>query len=147
MTENLLGWHQFGGRIIPRRALMALTAKAERSSTRLQVGQAVKVKITDQNVTSFADAIVLDFHIRATKAVSYTLAFAVNVEESFYLVVEDFNGAGGWSGLEAFSGTEESAAGSCIFTLEEYATYLNLDGVAPAAPTPARGHLRVINGV
>lgn len=150
MNENLLGWHQFGGRIIPKRALGALVANHEVSSTRLQVGQAVKVKITDQEVTTFADAVVLDFSISKGKAVKYALAFPMDAQEQFYLVVDEFNGAGGFAGLEALFGTEETATGSCIYSLIEYAEFFNNLAPTPvvtAEKEPITSRLRLVNGV
>jgi hypothetical protein len=149
MNENLLGWHQFGGRIIPKRALEGLIAGAEVSPTRLQVGQAVKVKITDNDVTTFADAVVLDFSISKGKAVSYSLAFPMDDKELFYLVVEDFNGAGGFAQLGHLFGTEETATGSCIYTLAEYALYFRqLAPTLPVDKAPGSvSHLRLVNGV
>lgn len=151
MSENLLGWHQFGGKIIPKRALEGSVVDHPPSSTRLQVGQAVKVKITDNNVTSFVDAVVYDFKLSKGKAVHYSLAFPVDVKEEFFLVVDDFNGAGGFAGLSALFGTEETATGSCIYSLKEYAEYFHQ--LAPLAivpeqeKTPGGSHLRLVNGV
>lgn len=148
MNENLLGWHQFGGRIIPKRALLSLVANPEASPTRLQVGQPVKVKITDQEVTTFADAIVLDYSISKGKAVKYALAFPMDAQEMFYLVVDEFTGAGGFAGLEALFGHEETATGSCIYSLKEYAAFFN--NLAPTTgpqQAPTTSHLRLVNGV
>lgn len=149
MTENLLGWHQFGGRIIPKRALDAAFAQMEQSPTRLQVGQPVKVKITDNEITTFADAVVLDFSISKGKAVQYTLAFPMDDKELFYLVVEDFNGAGGFAQLGHLFGTEETATGSCIYSLTEYAQYFRqLSPTSPPVNEPGTvSHLRLVNGV
>jgi hypothetical protein len=150
MNENLLGWHQFGGRIIPKRALEALVSNPEASPTRLQVGQPVKVKITDQEVTTFADAIVLDFSISKGKAVKYALAFPMDAQDQFYLVVDEFSGAGGFAGLEALFGNEETATGSCIYSLQEYAAYFSnlAPTIAPSQEkTPVVSHLRLVNGV
>ena len=153
MSENLLGWHQFGGKIIPKRALEVAVAIADHppSSTRLHVGQAVKVKLTDNNVTSFVDAVVYDFKISKGKAVHYSLAFPIDTKEEFFLVVDDFNGAGGFAGLSALFGTEETATGSCIYSLKEYAEYFHQ--LSPLAIVPEQekaiggSHLRLVNGV
>lgn len=149
MTENLLGWHQFAGKIVPKHALDALTRSAEPSPTRLQVGQPVKVKITDRELTTFADAVVVDFSISKGKAVSYALAFPLDEQGVFYLVVEDFNGAGGFAQLGSFFGAEETATGSCIYSLQEYANYFNQMAPTIAPETPGRipSHLRLVNGV
>lgn len=151
MSENLLGWHQFGGKIIPKRALEVAIADHPPSSTRLHVGQAVKVKLTDNNVTSFIDAVVYDFKISKGKAVHYSLAFPIDTKEEFFLVVDDFNGAGGFAGLSALFGTEETATGSCIYSLKEYAEYFHQ--LSPLAIVPEQekaiggSHLRLVNGV
>jgi hypothetical protein len=150
MSENLLGWHQFGGKIIPKRAIEGL-ANHEPSPTRLQVGQAVKVKLTENNVTTFVDAVVYDFKISKGQAVHYSLAFPADVKETFFLVVDDFNGAGGFAGLSALFGTEETATGSCIYSLQEYAEYFH--HLAPTIILPEQekavsgSHLRLVNGV
>jgi hypothetical protein len=143
MSENLLGWHQFGGKIIPKSVVEAATLGTERSPTRLQVGEGVKVKITDRGATSFVDAIVMDYHICRGNAVSYTLAFPINERGLFWFVMEDFNGAGGFSGLSALFGTTETADGSCLYTQKEYEAYQQEN--EEAAPHDARQRLKLVS--
>ncbi len=148
MSENLLGWQQFDGKILPKHVVDSIVEKAERSPTRLQVGERVKVKITDKQTTVFADATVVDYRISSSKATSYSLAFPLDPAELFWIVTEGFNGAGGWNALAVLFGTDESADGSCILTLAEYEAQKPKPGLKSddSASAPSiRANLRVVN--
>lgn len=118
MTNNLLGWRQYRGRVIPRSAIEEVAKNHRSYDTRLHLGEGVKLRIDDQGTTQFLDVVVVDVAKSHRNGATYALAFPANTEGDFYIVVDGFAGAG-----MQFT-HDESAEASGIYTEADYASYL-----------------------
>lgn len=118
MTNNLLGWRQYRGRIIPRSMIEDMQNSLRTYETRLQLGATVKLRIDDQGTTQFLDVVVVDVAKSHRNGATYALAFPATTEGDFYIVVDGFTGAG-----MQFT-HDESAEASGIYTEAEYTQYL-----------------------
>jgi hypothetical protein len=130
MTNNLLGWRQYRGRIIPRSTVEQVTKNFRPYDTRLKLGEHVKLRIDDAGTTQFLGAVVVDVAQSHRNGATYALAFPATVEGDFYIVVDGFSGAG----MQLTH--DESAEASGIYTEAEYAQY-ELENVK-SSPAPHR---------
>lgn len=136
MTNNLMGWRQYRGRIIPKSAIVDVVKNAREYSTRLKMGEHVQLRVDEAGKTQFISSVVVDVAHSHRSGAMYALAFPATLEGDFYIVVDGFSGAG-----MQFT-HDESAEASGIYTEAEYEEYQK-EQAALATP-PARNKLRLV---
>jgi hypothetical protein len=136
---SYLGWQKYRGRLIPRAVVETLCEPAVVAvPARLKLGEKIRLRVDDEEQTTFLPGIVADVSVSHSNGVTYALAFPATSKGDFYIVSEGFTG----HGMQLHR--DESMEDSGIYTELEYEVYLR---ARHASVARARVNLSLVTAV